>query len=100
MRVFWGMREVCRVIGNGDVRAGRDLLAKLADRMIEARIKHPDWAGKGKYWGLAAVEGEMAEFRQAVLSESKERQVSEGLDLITTTVRHILDEHEPTEGYR
>lgn len=97
---FGSMKEVCRIIGNGDCKAGKALLEKLAERMTEARIKHPDWQGKGKYWGLAAVEGEMREFRQAVLSESKERQVSEGLDLITTTVRHILDEHEPTEGYR
>lgn len=97
---FWGMKSACKSIGNGDADKGRELIWKLAVRMNEARIKHPDWEGKGKYWGLAAVEGEMAEFRQAVISESKERQVSEGLDLITTTVRHILDEHEPTEGYR
>lgn len=41
-----GHRRCCEILGNGDFRAGKELIQQLAHRLEHARAKHP-WPGAG-----------------------------------------------------
>ena len=36
-----GHRRCCEILGNGDFRAGKELIQQLAHRLEHARAKHP-----------------------------------------------------------
>ena len=57
-----GHRRCCEILGNGDFRAGKELIQQLAHRLEHARAKHP-WPAHapGNHGALAALLGEMGE---------------------------------------
>lgn len=65
----------------------------LSERVDYAVKQHPDWAGNGKDWAGFVISEEMRELRHAIQYESRERQVSEALDVAATCIRFIAGEH-------
>ena len=66
----------------------------LAQRLTEARAKHPGWAGSGNLYACNVITGEADEFWRAVCcGESEARQVDEALDVAATCIRFIMGEH-------
>lgn len=66
---------------------------RLAQRLGEARAKHPTWKGSGALYALAVIQGEQDELWKAVYSESEERQIDEALDVAATCMRFVMGEH-------
>ena len=80
------------IIGNGSAAAGRKLVQDIAQRVAEARRKHPVFA-EGNYHALGVIGGEYQEVVQAVEKETPERVYDELLDLITVSIRAANGEH-------
>lgn len=82
------------IIGNGKFLTGDKTIAKIAERMGEARHKHkwPDEA-LGKYQALGVIGSEFRELEHAVEKESDERVRDELLDVIVTAIRMYQGEH-------
>lgn len=94
------MRDELRAIGNGDVKSGARSTTMDALWLENARIKHPDWAGKGPLWALDALEEEVRELRQAIENgEGDVRIESEARDAKTILQRMINHEYEPAEEW-
>lgn len=68
-------------------------LLDIANRLTEARDKHPVFA-EGQYHALGVIADEMREFEFAVERESPQRQRDEVLDVIVTCIRFLCGEHE------
>lgn len=67
-------------------------ICALEVRLDEAREKHPIFA-KGKEGALYVIGDEFRELRVAVDHESRERQISEALDVAATCLRFVMGEH-------
>lgn len=67
---------------------------RLAQRLGEARAKHPTWQGSGPQYACHVILGEADEFWKAVYSESEERQIDEALDVAATCMRFVMGEHQ------
>lgn len=76
---------VLSAFGDGDAEHGRDLLLALARRVAFAREVHP------RFGGLASVESELDELKQAYAdfarSGDARRVREEALDVLATCVR-------------
>lgn len=85
-------RRLLKKIGNGDLKKGKAMLALIASRLDAAREKHP-----GQNYtlldGAMALESECREFKQAMLRETPDRQLSEILDATTVCLRIIGREY-------
>lgn len=85
-------RRLLKKIGNGNQKKGKAMLALIASRLDEARKKHP-----GHNYtlidGAMALESECKEFKQAMLRETPDRQLSEILDAATVCIRIIGREY-------
>lgn len=77
-----------RIMGNGDHAKGLELEGLIAERIAHARKKHPVFAGS-KEEALAVIGLEFDEFKKAVQSEGRVRQIDEALDVIATCIRFI-----------
>ena len=85
-------------IGNGDFEKGKKIIENLAQRLHEARMKHPRWANRGAGYALEAIGGEFAEFKAEVMADNQERQIDEAYDVLATVCRFINGEHEGAEN--
>ncbi len=85
--------RMCSIFGNGDILHGEELLRRIADRLIHARTKHPEFA-VGVYQGLSRITDEHEELVHAVEKETPERQFDEDLDVIATAVRFANREYD------
>ena len=85
--------RVCKIFGNGDILHGKQLLLRIADKLIHARSKHPEFA-IGVYQGLSRITSEHEELVFAVEHETIDRQFDEDLDVIATAVRFANKEYE------
>lgn len=85
-------RKACLIFGNGDFHRGQQIIFMLAQRLAEAREKHPHFA-EGVYQGLGVVGAEYQEFVRAVEHESHDRQLDEALDVAATILRFINREY-------
>ncbi len=88
-----GYVKLCRILGKGDFRRGRELLDAVAERMDHARKKHPVFAECPED-AVAVIGEEYAELVHAVRWETSERLHDEGLDLAVTALRLVNGEHE------
>lgn len=87
------LEEYWLAFGNGDRLAGDDIAQMIAERLNEARKKHPVFA-IGPWHALGVIGAEYKEFEHAVLYENGARQIDEALNLIATAIRFINDEYE------
>lgn len=85
-------RRLLKKIGNGDVKKGKAILALIASRLDEARKKHPSH-NYTLLDGATALESECKKFKQAMLRETPDRQLSEILDATTVCIRIIGREY-------
>lgn len=85
-------RQACLIFGNGYFHRGQQIVFMLAQRLAEAREKHPHFA-EGVYQGLGVVGAEYQEFVRAVEHETHDRQLDEALDVAVTTLRFINREY-------
>ena len=85
-------RRALLAIGNGDIQQGQQNLFMLAQRLEEARQKHPAW-GEGAVAALEGIGEEYNELGRAVTYETPERQLDEALDVAATAMRFVNSEH-------
>lgn len=89
-----GYVKLCRILGKGDFRRGRELLDAVAERMDHARKKHPVFA-EGRFQALGVIHAEYREMEHAVTrDEGKGRERDEALDVVATCLRFWLGEHD------
>ena len=87
-------RKACAAFGNGDIGRGRAVIMSIAERLFEAREKHPVHA-VSKEDSLAVIGAEFGELVNAVTcGEGRGRELDESLDVIATAVRFINGEWE------
>ena len=67
--------------------------SKLMFRLGHAMAKHPTFA-RNQYEACAVIDAEMQELKQAVNSESRQRQIDEALDVAATAMRFVMGEYE------
>lgn len=89
--------EFLEIIGNGSAENGKNVILKIAQRLKEAREKHPVWE-KSVAYAMSVIQNEFYELWYAYNSESEARQVDEALDVIATTIRFINQEHKIGEN--
>lgn len=96
-----GHRRCCEILGNGDFRAGKELIQQLAHRLEHARAKHP-WPAHapGNHGALAALLGEMGEVVDEMNKGDDVRRRDELLDVLAVAWRWVNDEHEPRRKKR
>ena len=85
-------------IGKGDSAKARSLFGGLANRILEAREKHPAFA-KNQEEAKGVIMAEVSELCLAIDQESRERQIDEALDVMATCARFILGEHLPEDDH-
>lgn len=89
--------EFLKIIGNGSAENGKNVILKIAQRLKEAREKHPVWE-KSDTYAMSVIEREFEELLEAYIYESEARQMDEALDVIATTIRFINQEHKTGEN--
>lgn len=84
-----------KAFGNGNEKRGRAIIQAVALRLEHARRQHPaeEWQGQSAEYGLAAIEGEVAELRHAVEHETPGRVADEALDAVATLIRTLGEEY-------
>lgn len=85
-------KKVFMSFGNGNSVRGVELVQAIAQRLDEAREKHPVYAW-GKYQTLEVIRGELLELEHAVKHETLERARDEALDVIATVIRFLNGEY-------
>ena len=85
-------------IGRGNPADACFLFGGLANRILEAREKHPAFA-KNQKEAKGVIMAEVAELCLAIDQESRERQINEALDVMATCARFILGEHLPGDDH-
>ena len=100
-----GHRRCCEILGNGDFRAGKELIQQLAHRLEHARAKHP-WPAHapGNHGALANALGRLTDERFVFLTSGEvvdemnrgddARRRDELLDVLAVAWRWVNDEHE------
>ena len=88
-----GHRRCCEILGNGDFRAGKELIQQLAHRLQHARARHP-WPehARGDPGALAALIDEMREVVDEINRGDDARRKDELLDVLAVAWRWICDE--------
>lgn len=88
-------------IGGGDFEKGKSLIENLAQRLHEARVKHPVFSktSQGAFEVINEEVGElMAEIYLPDDSLDEERQLDEAYDVLATVCRFINGEHKGVEN--
>ena len=67
-------------------------IGQLCRRIGEARVKHPTFA-RNEFEAGEVIESEFRELLQAIVCESRQRQIDEALDVAATAMRFVLGEH-------
>lgn len=88
-----GYVRICKILGNGDFRRGREHLAAIAQRLEHARTKHPVFSASIAH-GAHVVRAESDELIHAARHEGKERAHDECLDVQATAFRFMNQEWE------
>lgn len=88
--------QACKTIGDGNIASGVDIVKRIGDRLRHARGKHPVFA-TSREDAKNVVLYEVAEWVDACLFESKQRQDDEAYDVIATLIRDMRKEYEGKE---
>lgn len=84
--IFWQF-------GNGDMGRGRAVILAIAQRLSEARRKHPVFAQNSQD-GCSVIRQEMWELDDAICDkEGEDRERDEALDVAVTAIRFVIGEH-------
>lgn len=81
-----------KIIGNGDLGRGKQLIFMLARRLEEARRKHPLFA-EGPYQALGVIGAAYRELVLAIEHETPDRQLDEALNMAGKLMRFVNGEH-------